>query len=247
MRVLNSVVAFAKVSDELYKAFKDYKDHWLSANRHAKGKEFSAKSLDDKDKVITKLFAAEVAKKSNMSSDGIDMAHYANNPMVKYFADMIVDTLVDAVIPDILNTSVGLIADIQYLDWGDTGKFDIRNNGLFNVSKAGYRNRDTLMQRIDDVTYTLAPENHEVTVYTPLFDILTGRKNLGEYVMRVALSIEAEMLDEAWSAFGTALSAVSFPAALKVTNYTEKSAISLAQKVQAYNLYSRSCSQFEEL
>ena len=53
--------------------------------------------------------------------------------------------------------------------------------------------------------------------------------------MRVALSIEAEMLDEAWGAFGTALSAVSFPAALKVTNYTEKSAISLAQKVQAYN------------
>ena len=235
MRELNSVVAFAKESDELYKAFKDYKDHWLSANRKAKGKAFSDKSLDDKDKVITKLFSDEVAKRSGMSRDGVDMAHYANNPMVKYFADTIVDTLIDAVIPDILNTSVGLIAEIQYLDWGDTGKFDIRNNGLFNVSKAGYRNRDTLMQRIDDVTYTLAPENHEVTVYTPLFDILTGRKNLGEYVMRVVLSIEAEMLDEAWGAFTTAISAVTVPTALKVTNYTEKSAITLAQTVQAYN------------
>ena len=235
MRELNSVVAFAKESDELYKAFKDYKDHWLSANRKAKGKAFSDKSLDDKDKVITKLFSDEVAKRSGMSRDGVDMAHYANNPMVKYFADTIVDTLIDAVIPDILNTSVGLIAEIQYLDWGDTGKFDIRNNGLFNVSKAGYRNRDTLMQRIDDVTYTLAPENHEVTVYTPLFDILTGRKNLGEYVMRVVLSIEAEMLDEAWSSFTTAMSAVTVPTALKVTNYTEKSAITLAQTVQAYN------------
>ncbi len=235
MRELNSVVAFAKESDELYKAFKDYKDHWLSANRKVKGKAFSDKSLDDKDKVITKLFSDEVAKRSGMSRDGVDMAHYANNPMVKYFADTIVDTLIDAVIPDILNTSVDLIAEIQYLDWGDTGKFDIRNNGLFNVSKAGYRNRDTLMQRIDDVTYTLAPENHEVTVYTPLFDILTGRKNLGEYVMRVVLSIEAEMLDEAWGSFTTAISAVTVPTALKVTNYTEKSAITLAQTVQAYN------------
>lgn len=235
MRELNSVVAFAKESDELYKAFKDYKDHWLSANRKVKGKAFSDKSLDDKDKVITKLFSDEVAKRSGMSRESMDMAHYANNPMVRFFADAIVDTLVDAVIPDILNTSVGLIADIQYLDWGDTGKFDIKNNGLFNVSKAGYRNRDTLMQRIDDVTVTLAPENHEVTVYTPLFDILTGRKNLGEYVMRVVLSIEADMLDEAWSAFNTAVTAVTVPTALKVTNYTEKSAITLAQTVQAYN------------
>ena len=235
MRELNSVLAFAEQSKDLYTAFKDYKDHWLSANRHVKGKAFSDKSLDDKDKVITKLFTEEIEKRSGLSLKDADVAHYANNPMVRYFADEIIDTMVDMIIPDVLNTSVGLIADIQYLDWGDTGKFDMRNNGLFNVSKAGYRNRDTLMQRLDDSTATLVPENHQVTTYVSLYEILTGRKTLGEYVMKVGVSIETEMLNEVWSAFNTAMSSATLPVALSVTNYTEKSAISLAQKVQAYN------------
>lgn len=235
MRELNSVKAFAEQSEELYTSFKDYRDHWLTANRNVKGKAFSDKSLDDKDKVITKLFAKEVEKRSGMSMEGAEMAHYANNPLVKHFANEIIDTMIDMIIPDVLNTSVGLIADIQYLDWGDTGKFDIKNSGLFNVSKAGYRNRDTLMQRLDDQTATLVPENHQVTTYVSLFDVLSGRKTIGEYVMKVAVSIEADMLNEIWSAFNTALSSATLPSALAVTNYAEKSAISLAQKVQAYN------------
>ena len=235
MRELNSVIAFAENCDELYTSFKDYRDHWLSANRNVKGKAFSDKSLDDKDKVITKLFAKEVEKKSGISMEGADMAHYANNPMVKHFASEIIDSMIDMIIPDVLNTSVGLIAEIQYLDWGDTGKFDIKNSGLFNVSKAGYRNRDTLMQRLDDQTVTLVPENHQVTTYVSLFDILAGRKTIGEYVMKVAISIEAEMLNEIWSAFNTAMSSATLPSALAVTNYAEKSAITLAQTVGAYN------------
>ena len=235
MRELNSVVAFAQQSNELYTAFKDYRDHWLSVNRHVKGKAFSDKSLDDKDKVITKLFADEVAKRSGISIEDTDPAHYANNPMVRFFADEIIDRMIDMVIPDVLNTSVGLIAEIQYLDWGDTGKFDIKNSGLFNVSKAGYRNRDTLAQRLDDTTVTLVPENHQVTTYITLFDILAKRKTIGEYVMKATLSIEAEMLNEIWSTFNTAMSSATLPSALAVTNYSEKSAINLAQKVQAYN------------
>ena len=235
MRELNSVKAFAEQSNELYTSFKDYRDHWLATNRNVKGKAFADKSLDDKDKVITKLFADEVAKRSGMTAEGQDMAHYANNPMVVFFANAIVDTMVDMIIPDVLNTSVGLIADIQYLDWGDTGKYEIKNSGLFNVSKAGYRNRDTLMQRLDDQTVTLVPENHQVTTYVSFYEVLSGRKTIGEYVMKVALSIEAEMLDEIWSAFNTAMSSATLPTALAVTNYAEKSAITLAQTVQAYN------------
>lgn len=235
MRELNSVKAFAEQSNELYTSFKDYRDHWLSVNRKVKGKAFADKSLDDKDKVITKLFADEVEKRSGVAREGMDERHYANNPMVKFYAESIIDTMIDMIIPDVLNTSVGLIAEIQYLDWGDTGKFEIKNSGLFNVSKAGYRNRDTLMQRLDDQTVTLVPENHQVTTYVTMYDILAGRKTIGEYVMKVAVSIEAEMLNEIWSAFNTALSSTSLPSALAVTNYAEKSAISLAQKVQAYN------------
>ena len=144
---LNSVKLFAEQNKELYTAFKDYRDQWLSENRGVKGKAFSAKSLDDKANVINKLFAEELERK--VPRDGVDLAHYANSPMVKYFSDTIVDSMIDMVIPDILNTSVGLIADIKYLDYGDSAKFDMKNNGLFTVAKAGYRQRNTIAQPKD--------------------------------------------------------------------------------------------------
>ena len=77
---------------ELYTAFKDYYDHTQSIDGVV-GKQFSAKSLDEKEKVINKLFADEIARRSKVSLvdyDG-DVAHYAQNPMVKAFADTISD------------------------------------------------------------------------------------------------------------------------------------------------------------
>ena len=52
---LNSVKLFAEENKELYTAFKDYRDQWLSENRGVKGKAFSAKSLDDKANAINNL------------------------------------------------------------------------------------------------------------------------------------------------------------------------------------------------
>lgn len=230
---LNSVKLFAEENKELYTAFKDYRDQWLSENRGVKGKAFSAKSLDDKANVINKLFAEELEKK--VPRDGVDLAHYANSPMVKYFSDAIVDSMIDMVIPDVLNTSVGLIADIKYLDYGDSAKFDMKNNGLFTVAKAGYRQRNTIAQANYGTTVTLTPENHQLTVVTNMYAILADREKLAEYVMKAALSIEAEMLTDIWGTFETAASASTVPSALKVTNFTETSAVQLIQKVEAYN------------
>lgn len=237
MRELNSVKKFAEESPELYKAFKDYADNVLAVERDVKGKVFSAVSLDDKEKVINKLFAEEVAKRAKVTPadyDG-DYAHYAQNPMVKSFADAIVDKMIDMVLPEVLNTSVGLVAEIVYTDWGDTAKFDLENNALFNVAKAGYRQKNTVFQQLENQTVTLAPEPREVSVIATLFEILVGRKSIAKYVMKAVKSIEAEMANEVWDAFATACSAVSVPNALKVTNYTQDSAITLAEVVTAYN------------
>ena len=233
MKMSKNVKLFADNSKELYTAFKDYADHWLAENRNVKGKTFSAKSLDDKETVINKLFSEELEKK--VARGDSDLMHYANNPLVKYFADEVKDAMIDMIIPDVLNTSVGLVADIRYLDLGDSAKFDVANSGLFTVAKAGRRNRNTLAQRLEDTTYTLVPENHEVTVITNLYNIMTGRDSVAKYAVKVALSIEAEMLNEVYAAFEAAVSAATVPAALKVTNFTEASAVQLAQRVEAYN------------
>ena len=53
--------------------------------------------------------------------------------------------------------------------------------------------------------------------------------------MKATKTIEATMLTEAYSAFVSAVTAGSVPSALKVTNYTDESAITLAETVTAWN------------
>ncbi len=237
MRELNSVKRFSEESPELYKAFKDYADNVFAVERNVKGKSFSAMSLDDKEKAINKMFAEEVARRSKVevsAYDG-DYAHYSENPIVKSFADSIFDRMIDMVLPEALNTSVGLIAEIAYVDWGDTAKFDLDNNALYNVYKAGYRQKNGLFQQLEGQTVTVAPENRQVSLIFTWFEILTGRKSVAKEVMKAVRSIELEMADEAWDAFTGAVNHATTPAALKVTNYTQETAVDLADKVTAWN------------
>lgn len=238
MRNFN-IKKFESESPELFKLFKDYSDHVLSTERKTVvGKQFSAMSLDDKEKAINKAFADEVAKRSkiDLSSYDGDMMHYSMNPLVKSFADAIYDRMVDMVLPEVLNTSVGLIAEIVNVDWGDTAKFDLENNALYNVAKAGYRQKNAELQQLEGQTVTVAPEPYEVTTACTLFDILTGRKSIAKETMKAVMSMQVAITNASWDAFTTAVSASTVPSALKVTNYTQDTAITLAETVTAYNM-----------
>lgn len=235
MKELSTVKAFAENSKDLYIAFRDYFDHTQSA-KGIVGKEFSKLSLDVKEKAINKAFSEELEKRSKMTvADFQDVAHYAANPVVKSFADSIVDQMIDMILPEVLLQSVGLIADIRFLDWGDTANFELENNTLFTVSKAGYRQKNAIFQKQEGGNATLAPIARQVSVISNLFNVLTGRDSIAKYVMKAVKSIEADMLNEAYTAFVTAVTAGATPSALKVTNYAETDAIKLAEIVSAWN------------
>jgi len=238
MKEFKTAKIFAEESPELYKVWKDYSDHYLFEDRGIKGKQFSSISLGDKEKVINKLFAEEVARRSKVSLsdyDNNDTMHYSINPMVKAFADAIYDKMIDMIIPDVMNTSVSLISEVVNVDWGDSAKFDLENNALYNVSKAGFRQRNAMFQRLENQTVTVVPDNYEVSTQCTLFEVLTGRKMIAKETMKAALSIQAEIANGAWSAFDTACSASTVPSALKVTNYTQPTAVTLADTVTAWN------------
>ena len=79
----------------------------------------------------------------------------------------------------------------------------------------------------------MAGVNHEITVGTTLFEILTGQAYLAEEVMKVARSIETAMLFDAYDAFTTEMNALT--GNLAVANYSEESLITLLETVTAYN------------
>lgn len=235
--MLETMIAkkFSESSPELYKAMKIYHEHCL-AERGVKGKKFAETSKSDMESVINKLFADEVEKKSGMTLAQFDgsVQRYANSTIVKEFANNIRDYMIDMVLPEtLLNGVLPYFADFRFAGLGDSMSFEIENNALFTVSKAGYRNRNTNLQKLFKSTVTLAPENHQLTVGTDLFEVLSGRVSIAKEVMKAVKTIESQMLFEAYDAFDTAMSALT--GNLLVSNYSEKSLIKLCETVTAWN------------
>ena len=231
-----NVKAFAEMSKDLSEAMKAYA---LNYNLQRKGlKAFADHSQEEQNKLINKAFAIEVAKQSGMELPNLEnkteVRRYAMNPMVRFFANQIQDVLIDMILPETLMTgSLKYFADMKFADLGDTIKFDIKSNSLFTVSKAGNRQRTTNQQKTFRTTVTMAGVNHEITVGTTLFEILTGQSYLAEEVMKVARSIETAMLFDAYDAFTTEMNGLT--GKLAVANYSEESLITLLETITAYN------------
>ena len=231
-----NVKAFAEMSKDLSEAMKAYASNY---NLQRKGlKAFADHSQEEQNKLINKAFAMEVAKQSGMElpdlNNKTEVRRYAMNPMVRFFANQIQDVMIDMILPETLMTgSLKYFADMKFADLGDTIKFDIKSNSLFTVSKAGNRQRTTNQQKTFRTTVTMAGVNHEITVGTTLFEILTGQAYLAEEVMKVARSIETAMLFDAYDAFTA--EANNLTGKLAVAGYSENSLISLCETVTAYN------------
>lgn len=231
-----NVKAFAEMSKDLSEAMSAYAHNY---NLQRKGlKAFADHSQEEQNKLINKAFAMEVAKQSGMElpdlNNKTEVRRYAMNPMVRFFANQIQDVMIDMILPETLMTgSLKYFADMKFADLGDTIKFDIKSNSLFTVSKAGNRQRTTNQQKTFRTTVTMAGVNHEITVGTTLFEILTGQAYLAEEVMKVARSIETAMLFDAYDAFTTEMNGLS--GNLAVANYSEESLITLLETVTAYN------------
>ena len=160
--------AFSEQSKDLAEGIKAFaKDAILE--RKGDIRAFSAHSREEQNKLINKEFMAEVAKRSGYSlaegASNTEAMRYASNPMVKYFANQIKTEMIDMILPEVLmNGALRYIAEFKYADLGDTISFDIENNTLFTVSKAGYRKRNTNIQKSFKTTVTMSGENHMITV-----------------------------------------------------------------------------------
>lgn len=229
--------AFSEQSKDLADGIKAFaKDAILE--RKGDIRAFSAHSREEQNKLINKEFMAEVAKRSGYSlaegASNTEAMRYASNPMVKYFANQIKTEMIDMILPDVLmNGALRYIAEFKYADLGDTISFNVENNTLFTVSKAGYRKRNTNIQKSFKTTVTMSGENHMITVGDDLYNIVTGFANIADDVMRATLSMETCMLFEAYSNFTNAMN--NLTGNLKVVNYSEKGLIKLCETVTAYN------------
>ena len=230
----NNVKMFSEASNDLYKAMKEFSKECIAERKGLKA--FSNHSREEMNQLINKEFSLELVKQVGFDASrfGGDLKRFTSMTQVREFAQNIKDIMIDMVVPDILMSgALPYFADIKFADLGGSIKFDIKSNQIFTVSKAGYRKRRTDLQKSFKTTVTMTGENHEITVGSDLFEIMTGQANVAEDVMRATLGMEAGMLFDAYDNFTASANALT--GNLAVTNYSEPSLMKLCQTVTAWN------------
>lgn len=164
-----------------------------------------------------------------------DVMQFANFTDVKEATFAVVGMLTDLVIPDALIKDLGKIATIKNVGWGDTLKVDIQPRDLFVVSKGGRAKRSFDITRQYKGTKTIVPEPSVISVGIALYDVLSGKYTLAEFVSKAAQSIEVKMRYDIYDAFVAAMEGLSTNNDLYLNGYTQDGAVKLAQTVQAWN------------
>lgn len=245
----NEVLKFAKTDDskKLYFQAIDYYNHYMHDVQGNEKAEFSKYdgmgnviSLKEKEERLSESLLAEVAKFSQVPVEGLksNPMMYSNMPSVVYATFAIVSSVIDAVLPQSIIESTGAYTEVRTVGYGDSAVFDIRPRDLFAVSLHGHKQRQAELHKQYSSQVILNPENHELSVYVDMYRVLCGLESLGEFMVKVARSIETEIAYDAYMALETAMAAIPTTPenlALRATGYTQDTLVSLGQRVQAWN------------
>lgn len=237
MRLPNSVLTFTSNDEERKNAYSKFVEYYES---YVNGKKSSANgtTFEEMNSKMLEFYTDEVERMSGRKvSDYSDLAQFCNFSDVRESAFAIIGMITDLIIPDALFKDFGAIAEIKNGAWGDTLKVDIQPRDLFVVAKGGRARRDFDITRQFKGEKTVVPEVHAISVGISLYDVLRGAYTLAEFVRKAVESIEVQMRYDIYDAFAAAMDSLpnSGTTQLKVTGFSQDSAIALAQKVSAWN------------
>lgn len=232
----NAIMNFSDESRRnSYAQIKEYFDCYKNGkSANSKGVSFA-----EMDNAVLKFFTEEIERMSGRKIDPeMDLKQYCLFTDVKESAFAIVSVMTDLVLADTLYKDLGTIAEIKNGAWGDSLKVDMRPRDLFVVAKGGRARRTYDLVRQYKGEKTIVPEVHAISVDISLYEVLKGTYSLAEFMAKVVLSVETQMRYDIYDAFAEAmdnLPTVAGAGQLKVTGFSQDSAIALAQKVEAWN------------
>lgn len=236
-KLTNSILTFTAGSEDRKQAYADFVEYF---NVYKAGKTTSSDgvSFNTMNEKMLEFFTDEVERMSGRKvADYNDMAVFCNFSDVKESAFAVVGMITDLIIPDALMKDLGYICEIKSGAWGDSLKVTLKPRDLFVVSKGGRARRTYDIERQYSGEKTVLAEQHGITVGCSLYDVLTGKASLAEFVSKAVLSIETQMRYDIYDAFAALMA--NLPSignqSLIVSGYTQDDAIALAQKVQAWN------------
>lgn len=238
---MNAIMCFSDNHDKVELAFRDYMNQYFSEVAKKDGFPYSKElSFSEKEKKIDALMISEISKLAgvDLNNKSISMEMFSQHPVLKWASFAVINSLIDMIIPDVLDKSIGLYTETKYGAYGDSFNFEVEPNDLFYVSKAGRDQRTVEFQKQFVGQATIIPENREISVSVNFYKVLCGKESIAKFVMKAILSLEAQITREVYTAFDTAFNDFTgspFDNQLNVAGWDKKEAVRLAQTVTAFN------------
>lgn len=165
------------------------------------------KTADNKE-LMHKAFLAEVEHKSHFARGDMELNAWTTNPSVKWASLAIVDQVIRAIVPVTVLPQFNLFADFRTQGFGDITKFTVQPRSFYTISKGGRAERTSFRQRKFATDVTLTPEEHIITIFEKMYNVLSGRVNIADFMAWVLLSWQTDMYSEALVALNTGLTTI---------------------------------------
>ena len=168
---------------------RDYYFHYMSAVEGKQGYgDFDASvSLDEKEEKMHNALLAEVERVGGCPRGNMPFEAWSMSPQVKWATFAVVGAMIDAVLPDTIIKSIGIYTDIHTVGFGETLEFEVQPNAIFTVSESADAQRKGFNKKQFAINETLRAVNHQITVQTQLYKVLSGKENLARFVRKEEL------------------------------------------------------------
>ena len=235
IRIPERVLSFSDETNiSLHRKFADYFNHYKAIRSNSKEDYDKTVTFEEKGKKLHEAIEVEISKVAGVSNGTIlTDAVWKSSPMYRYATFAVISSLVDMIIPEVINDQYYQFAEIRNGAFGDSFVFDIKSSNLFVVSKNGNARRHIAANKQFTGQTSLIPENRAVTVTVDWYRVVSGKENLAEFAMKVALSFEEEIAKDVYTALSDSYNALS--ANFKEAAYTEQAFKKLVNRVTGAN------------
>lgn len=238
----NRLATFTEQEQNIVEAFIDLYGHYRFENAkegsEVKGKyrQFSTgMTFREKEEKFSKKFLETTNKYAGVALDStFSEARIRSNPQVQWASFALIGEMIDSVVPQTVLDTFYRFAEIKSTGWGDNLIFNLPNNDLFIVTQTSNANGRGDRQRLHGTDVTLTAVNHDVTLGEDAIRILAGKVNWGEWISRIAQSIETQITVEVYNAMIGNYSSLS--SSYKETGAFDKTRFNnLVQRVEGGN------------
>jgi len=159
-----------------------------------------------------------------------------NSVAFKEKFNAIVAQIITPVAPAVISQRYMDLAEVKQIGWGETARFIVKSNELFQVNDIAEGVQFGGLQRLYNDEITVNPTPKQIRFDIPWYQVAAGIFDMGEWAYKIGLSfggyIQKNIVD-AFTGVITSMTAASSP--YVANGFTDSNFLTIAQRVQTAN------------